>query len=125
MSDASAPIDELHGLVNDLEDEGHSLAGRFRDLVDHVKAEFVHLLGGGKTELEAFVHGLVGTLVPELNKVRGEIVADVLAELRKVTDEVKTIVASVEPAAPAVAPADDAATPAPEQVEPSAAPAQG
>jgi hypothetical protein len=124
MSDAPAPIDELHGLVNDLEDEGHSLAGRFRDLVEHVKAEFVHLLGGGKNELEEFVQGLVGTLVPELNKLRGEIVADVLAELRKVTDEVKAVVASVEPAAPA-AHADDAATSAPEQVEPSAAPAQG
>jgi hypothetical protein len=122
---APAPIDELHGLVQDLEDEGHSLAGRFRDLVDHIKAEFVHLLGGGKDELEAFVKGLVATLVPELEKVRDEIVAAVLAELHKAADEVKAVVASVEPAAPADHPADDAAPAAPEQVEPAPAPAQG
>jgi BMFP domain-containing protein YqiC len=119
-----APIDELHGLVEDLEDEGHSLAGRFRDLVDHIKSEFAHLLGGGKNELDAFVKGLVGTLVPELDKVKDEIVAQVLAELRKVTDEVKAVVASVETAAPADS-ADDAAPAAPEQVEPAPAPAQG
>jgi hypothetical protein len=109
---AVTPIDELHGLVNDLEDEGHALAGRFRDLVDHLKTEFGHLIGGGKNELEAFVQGLVGTLVPELTKVKAQIVAEVVAELGKVVAEIKDVV-------------DAAATPAPEQVEPSAAPVQG
>ncbi|RPE39765.1 hypothetical protein EDD90_2783 [Streptomyces sp. Ag109_O5-1] len=121
----SASIDELHGLVDELDDEGHSLAGRFRDLVDRVKADFSHLLGGGKDELETFVQSLVATLVPELDKVKGEIVAEVIAEVRKVTAEVKSVVNAV-PAAPAT-PAVDAAAPAPESVEPSAtaAPVQG
>lgn len=117
MSTDPGPIDELHTLVDHLEDEGHSLAGRFRDLVGHVKAEIAHLLGGGKDELEQFVRGLVDTLVPELDKLRTEVVGDVVAEFRK-------IAASLEPAAPA-ATADDAASPAQGQVEPAPAPAQG
>ncbi|GAA2732269.1 hypothetical protein [Streptomyces nogalater] len=120
----SAPLEDLHGLVEDLEDEGHSLAGRFRDLVDHIKSEFAHLLGGGKDELDAFVRGLVATLVPELDKVKDEIVAAVFAELRKATGEIKAVVDGTLPAAPA-APADDAAPAASEQVEPAPAPAQG
>jgi hypothetical protein len=122
----SAPIDELHSLVDDLEDEGHSLAGRFRDLVGLVKDDIKHLLGGGKNELEAFVQSLVETLVPELDKVKAQIVAEVIAELHKVTAEVKAVVdGPTQPAAPADAPADDAAPAAPEQVEPAPAPAQG
>lgn len=119
-------VDELHELVDDLEDEGHAFAGRLRDLADRVKADIAHLLGGGKNELESFVQTLVATLVPELDKVKDEIVAAVIAELRKATGEVKNVVHIVEPAAPA-APAVDAATPAPAQVEPpaTAAPARG
>ncbi|MHB9861959.1 hypothetical protein [Streptomyces sp. YIM S03343] len=125
MSDSPTVLDELHELVNGLEDEGHSLAGRFRDLVEHIKHEVGHLLGGGKNELDAFVQGLVSTLVPELDKIRDEIVAQVLAELRKTTGEVVNVLHIVEHAAPAVVTAEDAAPTAPEQAELAPASAQG
>jgi hypothetical protein len=116
----SAALDELHNVITDLEGEGHTLAGRFRDLLDRIKADFSHLVGGGKGELETFVESLVATLVPELNTVKGQIVAEVIAEVRKVTDEVKAVVNGHSEPAPA-----QPATPAPAPVEPPAAPAQG
>ncbi|MFG3287278.1 hypothetical protein ACGF3G_00445 [Streptomyces sp. NPDC048179] len=106
-------IDEFEHVVTDLEDEGHNLAGRFRDLVDEVKDKFGHLIGGGRDELDAFVKSLVATLVPELDKVKDEVVTAVIAELGKVVGEIKAAVDAADP------------TPAPEQVEPSTAPAQG
>jgi hypothetical protein len=111
-------IDELHGLAEDLEDEGHSLAGRFRDLVERAKADFGHLLGGGKNDLEAFVTQFVGTLAPELDKLKAQIVAEVVVELRKALADVAQLAATATPA-------DTAAPAAQEQVEPAPAPAQG
>lgn len=108
----SAALDELHHVITDLEGEGHSLAGRFRDLLDRIKTDFKHLVSGGKDELETFVESLVETLTPELDKLK----ADVVAELHKVLGEVKAVVEAAKPADPA---------PALEQVEPDTAPTQG
>ncbi|MFE5037183.1 hypothetical protein [Streptomyces sp. NPDC056683] len=107
-------IDEFDHVVTDLEDEGHALASRVRDLVDEVKDKFGHLIGGGTDELEAFVASLVGKIAPELEAVKKEIVAEVIAELAKLAVEVKATVADVVKSAEAPAP-----------VEPAAAPAQG
>lgn len=110
----SSPLDVLHGLVTDLEDEGHALAVRFRDLVEEVKDKFGHLIGGGTDELDAFVTSLVGKIAPELAAVKKQIVAEVVAELAKLTAEVKAVV-------------EDAvqSTDAPAPVEPDSAPDQG
>ncbi|MEU2426915.1 hypothetical protein ABZ619_38885 [Streptomyces sp. NPDC007851] len=109
----SSPLDVLHGLVNNLEDEGHVLAARFRDLVDEFKDKFGHLIGGGADELDAFVSSLVGKIAPELETVKEQIVTAVVAELAKLTAEVKATVEDVVQSAEAPAP-----------VEPQA-PAQG
>jgi hypothetical protein len=101
-------IDELHGLAEDLEDEGHSLAGRFRDLVDRVKADFGHLIGGGENELDAFVTRFVSTLAPELDRLKTQIVADLVVELQKASAEIKALV-DVSKLAATAPPADPAA----------------
>lgn len=117
----SRVLDELHHLITDLEGEGHSLAGRFRDAADRLKADFEHLTGG-KSELDAFVKGLVASLVPEVDRAKVAAVAEVLAEVHKVGDEIKTAVeASL---AKHTAPAATAAAPAPVE-PPKPAPAQG
>lgn len=111
-------IDELHSLTDDLEDEGHPLADRFRDAVNSATAEFQRLVGGAN-ELEVFMRGLVATLTPVLESNANQIVADLVAEIAKFTEQLKL-------AAPADdAPAVDAASPALAQVEPPPAPAQG
>jgi hypothetical protein len=85
-------IEALHSLAEDLEDEGHSLAGRFRDLVDRVKADFGHLIGGSKDELDSFVGRVVATLAPELDDLRAKVVTEVVAEFEKATAEIKALV---------------------------------
>lgn len=110
----ASPLDVLHGLVTDLEDEGHTLAVKFRDLFDDFKDKFGHLIGGGADELDAFVTSLVGKIAPELEAVKTQIVAEVVAELGKLTAEVKAAVEDVVQS-----------TEAPAPVEPTPAPAQG
>jgi len=89
-------LDELHDIITDLEGEGHQLAGRFRDFYDRVKHEVGDLLDGGKSELEQFLGGLVSTLRPELDKLKADIVAEVVAELGKVTGAVQDVVHEVQ-----------------------------
>ncbi|MFI5814832.1 hypothetical protein ACIA7S_28230 [Streptomyces sp. NPDC051643] len=81
-------LNDLHDFITDLEGEGHSLAGRLRDLFDRIKTDVTHLVGDGENELERFTRGLVDTLVPELAKVKDQVVAEVKAELKAVEQQV-------------------------------------
>jgi hypothetical protein len=95
-------VEALHSLAEDLEDEGHSLAGRLRDLVDRVKADFGHLIGGSKDELDTFVGRVVATLAPELDDLRAQIVTEIVTELEKARAEAKVVLDNLQLAATAV-----------------------
>ncbi|MBP5896327.1 MULTISPECIES: hypothetical protein [Streptomyces] len=77
----TSPLDALNALVDDLEDEGHSLAGRARDVASNIRDTYEHPVD--TDELESFVQILVRALVAELNKLKDDAVKQVAADVRK------------------------------------------
>jgi hypothetical protein len=77
----SSPLDALNALVDDLEDEGHSLAGRARDVASDIRDTYEHL--DGTNELERLAQRLAAALAPELDKLKDEAVKQAVAAVRK------------------------------------------